>query len=148
MKIRIPLKRKTKSQIKTVNCLYCNKQFTIKVSAAGNGYSTSGKFCNRKCCGLYTAQHITINKVKKGEIASSTTLRKALIHLYGNKCGECGSLPLWNGKPLVLQLHHKDGDACNNVITNLQLLCPNCHSQTNTYCGKNINKKRPCDNGH
>jgi Zn finger protein HypA/HybF involved in hydrogenase expression len=35
-----------------------------------------------------------------------------------------------------LQVHHKDGDHFNNELENLQLICPNCHSQTNSYAGK------------
>ena len=46
----------------------------------------------------------------------------------------------WNGKEIRLQVHHKDGDHLNNELENLQLLCPNCHSQTDTYAGKK-NKK-------
>ena len=48
------------------------------------------------------------------------------------------------GKPIVLQLHHKDGNNQNNSLDNLMILCPNCHSQTDNYCGSannNIEKK-------
>ena len=57
-------------------------------------------------------------------------------NLVEYKCALCG-LSEWLNKPLVLQLHHIDGDNSNNTLENLQLLCPNCHSQTNNYCGKN-----------
>lgn len=52
------------------------------------------------------------------------------------KCEECG-ISEWNGKSITLQVHHKDGDHFNNLLDNLQVLCPNCHSQTDTYCSKN-----------
>jgi len=42
----------------------------------------------------------------------------------------------------VFECHHIDGDKTNNILENLQLLCPNCHSQTNTFRGRNINGKR------
>ena len=42
-------------------------------------------------------------------------------------CEICG-LSEWQGKKLVLEVHHKDGNHYNNTINNLQLLCPNCHS--------------------
>lgn len=46
-------------------------------------------------------------------------------------------------KPITLQLHHIDGNPTNNSLNNLQLLCPNCHSQTENYCGKaNNNPKK------
>lgn len=40
----------------------------------------------------------------------------------------------------MCQLHHIDGDETNNELSNLQMLCPNCHSQTDNYCGQ-ANKK-------
>ena len=57
-----------------------------------------------------------------------------------NKCEICG-ITEWNGKPLVMQLHHIDGNNSNNSLDNLQMLCPNCHSQTENYCGLANEKK-------
>ena len=65
---------------------------------------------------------------------------EAIVALRGHKC-ECCGLSEWNNKPITLEIHHKDGDHLNNVLDNLQLLCPNCHSQTDNWRGKNINKK-------
>lgn len=53
------------------------------------------------------------------------------------KC-ECCGLSVWNGLPISLELHHKDGNRTNHKFENLQLLCPNCHAQTETYRAKNI----------
>lgn len=50
------------------------------------------------------------------------------------KCAKCGCDGYWQGEILNLQIHHKDGDNTNNEIENLCYLCPNCHSQTETYC--------------
>ncbi len=55
-----------------------------------------------------------------------------------NKCAICGQEPVWNGRLLNLQVDHINGDHFNNRLQNLRLVCPNCHSQTKTYCGKNI----------
>jgi len=52
-------------------------------------------------------------------------------------CAICGHKGEWNGRPLVLQLDHKDGNNKNNTLDNLRWLCPNCHSQTRTYAGRN-----------
>jgi endogenous inhibitor of DNA gyrase (YacG/DUF329 family) len=63
----------------------------------------------------------------------SHMLREGAIE---NKCEECGIASIWNGKELVLHLDHIDGNSYNNKRDNLRLLCPNCHSQTESYCGK------------
>jgi 5-methylcytosine-specific restriction endonuclease McrA len=56
-----------------------------------------------------------------------------------HKCEHCG-LTTWLDKPIPLELHHKDGDRTNNTLENFQLLCPNCHSFTDSYRGKNCRK--------
>jgi 5-methylcytosine-specific restriction endonuclease McrA len=43
-------------------------------------------------------------------------------------------------KPLRCQVDHADGDSTNNKLENLRLLCPNCHSQTDTFAGRNKGK--------
>ncbi|MFZ9472493.1 MAG: HNH endonuclease signature motif containing protein [Sediminibacterium sp.] len=53
------------------------------------------------------------------------------------KCEQCG-IKEWNGKWFPLELEHKDGNKYNNRLDNLLILCPNCHSQTDTYRAKNI----------
>jgi hypothetical protein len=53
------------------------------------------------------------------------------------KCVGCGITDSWNEKPIVLHLDHIDGDSSNHMKSNLRFLCPNCHSQTNTWCGRN-----------
>ena len=53
-----------------------------------------------------------------------------------NKCEKCG-IDNWNGKELKCHLDHIDGDCYNHKLDNLQILCPNCHSQTDTFAGKN-----------
>lgn len=66
-------------------------------------------------------------------------LRKRLIKekILENKCNLCG-LSDWLDNPIILHLDHIDGNNHNHLINNLRLLCPNCHSQTDTWCGKNI----------
>lgn len=74
------------------------------------------------------------------------TTRKYFRTLYPNEyfCLECNVNDVWNNKSLVLQMDHIDGDPLNDVLSNLRWLCPNCHSQTDTYTGKNstLVKKR------
>ena len=56
------------------------------------------------------------------------------FYAYEDKCSLCGLGDSWNGKALTLQLDHIDGDNLNNEISNLRIICPNCHTQTPTYC--------------
>lgn len=58
-----------------------------------------------------------------------------------HKCEACGLPPIWNGKPITLQIDHRDGNGLNNLKENLRFICPNCHSQTSNYGAKNIAKK-------
>jgi transposase-like protein len=51
-------------------------------------------------------------------------------------CEGCG-IEDWRGRPLTLALHHVNGDGCDDRLENLQLLCPNCHSQTENFAGRN-----------
>lgn len=61
--------------------------------------------------------------------------------LLVNKCSICGQGPEWSGRPLVLQLDHKNGNNRDNRIENLRIICPNCHTQTDTFTGRNLSAK-------
>jgi hypothetical protein len=54
---------------------------------------------------------------------------------------DCG-ISEWQGRTLILQLDHLNGVSDDNRLANLRLLCPNCHSQTSTYCGRNARQGR------
>jgi 5-methylcytosine-specific restriction endonuclease McrA len=68
------------------------------------------------------------------------------FNLLEYKCSEC-NISEWNSKKISLELDHIDGQAHNCKIDNLRFLCPNCHSQTDTFRGKGINtgKKKVSD---
>lgn len=53
------------------------------------------------------------------------------------KCAVCLLTGLWRDQPLTLQLDHINGVHTDNRFENLRLLCPNCHSQTSTFMGRN-----------
>jgi 5-methylcytosine-specific restriction endonuclease McrA len=55
-------------------------------------------------------------------------------------CAACG-ISEWLGAPLSMALHHINGDRVDNRLENLELLCPNCHSQTATYSGRNGHRR-------
>jgi hypothetical protein len=80
--------------------------------------------------------------VKNSTYTDGTRIKKRLIAegILENKCAICGLLPIWQDKPITLQLDHKNGIHNDNRVKNLRIICPNCHTQTHTYAGKNINK--------
>ena len=75
-----------------------------------------------------------------GKKIKSVNMVDAIVALRGRKC-ECCGLEEWMENPIPLEVHHKDGDELNSTLENLQLLCPNCHSMTDTYKGKNIKNR-------
>jgi 5-methylcytosine-specific restriction endonuclease McrA len=77
----------------------------------------------------------------KGRRTNRSNLKKRLIEegLKENRCEICG-ITRWMGKPVSMQLHHKNGDGSDNRLPNLELLCGTCHSQTDTYGAKNANR--------
>lgn len=68
-------------------------------------------------------------------------LKKRLINLglLQERCALCNQQPVWQDRSLILQLDHLNGKSKDNRLENLRLLCPNCHSQTSTFAGKNKN---------
>jgi endogenous inhibitor of DNA gyrase (YacG/DUF329 family) len=116
--------------MKVYNCLHCGKENKW-------GYSKINKFCDNICQGLFKWVSETVPRIEEGLVPDgSPALKKYLIETRGESCEECGQDNAWNNKPLVLQLDHIDGDSDNNFPSNIRLLCPNCHSQTENFGSK------------
>jgi 5-methylcytosine-specific restriction endonuclease McrA len=100
-------------------------------------------------CKLNRMECTTPTLFKKDSITSNHSLKRIIKQfnlIPHTKCWECG-LSEWLKGDLILELDHIDGNNTNNEISNLRFLCPNCHSQTNTFRGRSINtgKKRVSD---
>ena len=77
--------------------------------------------------------------VKNSTYLNRTALKKRLIDekIIPYRCAICGNKGEWNSYPLTLQLDHINGINNDNRKENLRFLCPNCHSQTTTFSGRN-----------
>ena len=111
-------------------CLCCHKEL----------FGKAKKYCNNSCRQEYEyRQYIErwkcgLENGMRGMYQLSSYIKKYLFQKYDNKCCKCGWSqinPFTNNIPL--ETHHKDGDYTNNREDNFELLCPNCHSLTDTY---------------
>jgi hypothetical protein len=104
------------------------KELTIKARAGGHASKQ-------------TLQKIWAEKLASipwENLTSSYQRKRRLIAEGGGKCNGCG-LSEWRELPIVLELEHKDGNHMNDSRENLEVLCPNCHSQTSTWRGRGSN---------
>lgn len=92
----------------------------------------NNKYCNKNCLDLYVVKNSDENYFN-GKLLDQKSVKSAYLRHNPEICVICKLSPEWNGKKLVLQLDHIDGNSDNNTPSNLQLLCPNCHSQTETF---------------
>ena len=130
-----------------MHCLNCNKQL---LPPKGRKSLGDKKYCDNSC------QHEYQTKVKMQDFLNGKYVgkllqfrnsgdgewtRRLLVQKKGYKCA-CCEIDSWQGKDITLEVNHIDGDASNNILENLEFLCPNCHAQTDTYRAKNKNSAR------
>jgi len=90
-------------------------------------------YCNTKCQAGYYYKTVTLPSILEGTSKNIRAIKEYLCETEGACCTSCGTGIEWKGKPLTLHLDHIDGNSDNNSLQNLRLLCPNCHSQTDTF---------------
>lgn len=107
-------------------CKNCEKTFEYFKS------QKNGIYCSNRCQADY--------KLKERFTVSTRwnyAMRNYVIRQRGNKCESCEIIE-WNGQPLSFQIDHINGNRTDNRFGNLKVLCPNCHSQTDTFGSKNV----------
>lgn len=115
-----------------IECQFCKLIF--------KPWRKNQKFCSLDCLAL-NKWDLKKKDIESGKATYPKILKKYLYEKIGNFCHaiDCG----WDkSKPIKVELEHIDGNSTNNKLDNLTLLCPNCHSLTNTYKGKNRGKGR------
>lgn len=130
-----------------------SKSATHAASILGIKYETYRVHAKRLGCFFVNQSGKGTKKIKKdglGKISLTEILdgkhpqyqtNKLRLRLFkegykDEKCELCG-IESWLGKKISLELDHIDGNRYNHSLNNLRVLCPNCHSQTDTYRGKN-----------
>lgn len=130
------------------------RQVLLKLGMnAGSAYTLFNK--RVKALNIDTSHFVKLNHTKgngarpleeilvvNSDYTNGNGLKKRLLKngLLKNECYECGMGPLWNNIPLVLQMDHINGIRNDNRISNLRILCPNCHTQTDTFCSRSWKK--------
>ena len=124
----------------------CNSSESMAHAASKLGlhFATFKKYATDYNCyktnqsGLGTKKNIKRRIIDIKDYATRASVRKRIIkeNLIPHKCNEC-EISEWKGQKLSLHLDHIDGNAWNHELSNLRFLCPNCHSLTDTYTGKN-----------
>lgn len=87
----------------------------------------------------YTAQDLAADSLPR-HVVKKVVLREKLLPYV---CAECGAPPEWRGRPLVLRLDHINGCNSDHRLKNLRFVCPNCDSQSSTFCGRNLPRREP-----
>ena len=128
---------------RSITCLHCGKE------TSQHKYASRGKYCSNKCQADYQYYRY-IDRWKQGEENGlvgkkgiSSHIRRYMFDKCGSKCEKCGwCTPHPKDGKIPLEVDHIDGNWTNTVEENLRLLCPNCHSLTDTYKSRNRTSSR------
>ncbi len=109
------------------NCVWCNGVLSRR---------SQKLYCKPQCKTEHAFRLRLDHWLETGESTENRNLRKFITYIDGYTCSCCG-LSDWNNKPITLEVEHINGNSEDDSRENVCLICPNCHSQTDTYKGKN-----------
>lgn len=162
-------KRETQSIVKCENCLKdhngeygsgrfceekCSRSFSSKINKEEKNKKISAALKNKKLSDEQRERLLTnqvlgskkfqekclnIYKLKSWDELSFEQKRRRVNEEQNFKCLLC-SISEWRDRPINLRLDHIDGNNNNNSRENCRMICPNCDSQLDTYCGRNKKK--------
>lgn len=111
-------------------------QKKVKNRIEKDNINTSHFYQKKKPMAKYNLKDVLVDNSNYNNI-SCLKYRIKKEKLIEYKCSICGNKGEWNGLPLTLQLDHINGKNNDHRLENLRFLCPNCHSQTKNFSGKN-----------
>jgi|SRR5665213_3213306 len=121
-----------------------NQSISLKLSAQNNpnyGFKNKERQQHANELSQLVTRKNTERKIKNPKLRifmSTDSFRKIVFQEQNYCCNHCG-ISHWFGDPITLELEHIDGNTTNNIRENLEGLCPNCHSKTTTWRGRNKN---------
>ena len=113
------------------HCIHCGKESRTR--------NTHKKYCSNQCQKDYEWEIKKLVIESDSHLGTSVFMKSPLkryLKEKDNSCSVCG-ISEWEGKIIILEIDHINGIRMENYLSNVRLLCPNCHSQTSTFKGRN-----------
>lgn len=129
--------------IKAAKIIFQERGITYPHITEGKSHNNGKNIKQTKKWKAQAEKRLELNLIENSKLSRGSIKRTLLqTGILKEECVECKMGPLWNSKPLVLHLDHINGVKNDNRLENLRLLCPNCHSQTETYAGRNMASRK------
>lgn len=95
------------------SCVVCGSEFSVHPPSRAR---------NKSCCSS-ACRYVLMSKTRRSKSEAYSTYRQRAYRAFSQVCQECG----YDEHPEILRVHHKDGNRLNGHLSNLMILCPNCH---------------------